>query len=251
MKTRVINFIKRVAAVALLAPAVAMAAGASLHLDKAPVSTEPAALQHGAKLFVNYCMNCHSASFMRYNQLENIGLSEEQIRDNLMFTGERIGDLMKIAMRPVESKVWFGAAPPDLTLIARQRASGDGSGADWLYTYLRQFYRDTERPSGWNNVVFANVGMPHVFWQLQGEQVAKMTDNADGTKKIELSLAKPGTLTVQEYDKAVADLVSFLVWMGEPVAEKRKSIGAVVLIFLAGLFVLAYALKKNYWKDIH
>ncbi|MCK6407646.1 cytochrome c1 [Thauera sp.] len=251
MKTRVINFIKRVAAVALFAPAVAMAAGASLHLDKAPVSTEPAALQHGAKLFVNYCMNCHSASFMRYNQLENIGLSEEQIRDNLMFTGERIGDLMKIAMRPVESKVWFGAAPPDLTLIARQRASGDGSGADWLYTYLRQFYRDTERPSGWNNVVFANVGMPHVFWQLQGEQVAKMTDNADGTKKIELSLAKPGTLTVQEYDKAVADLVSFLVWMGEPVAEKRKSIGTVVLIFLAGLFVLAYALKKNYWKDIH
>jgi len=251
MKTRVINFIKRVAAVALFAPAVAMAAGASLHLDKAPVSTEPAALQHGAKLFVNYCMNCHSASFMRYNQLESIGLSEEQIRDNLMFTGERIGDLMKIAMRPVESKVWFGAAPPDLTLIARQRASGDGSGADWLYTYLRQFYRDTERPSGWNNVVFANVGMPHVFWQLQGEQVAKMTDNADGTKKIELSLAKPGTLTVQEYDKAVADLVSFLVWMGEPVAEKRKSIGTVVLIFLAGLFVLAYALKKNYWKDIH
>ncbi|MHB1373787.1 MAG: cytochrome c1 [Thauera sp.] len=251
MKMRVINLIKRAAAVLLFAPAVALAAGASVNLDKAPVSTDPAALQHGAKLFVNYCLNCHSASFMRYNQLEKIGLSEQSIRDNLMFTGERVGDLMKIAARPAESKVWFGAAPPDLTLIARQRASGDGSGADWLYTYMRQFYRDTERSTGWNNVVFENVGMPHVFWQLQGEQVAKITENADGSKKVELSLAKPGTLTPAEYDKAVADLVSFLVWMGEPVAEKRKTIGTVVLIFLAGFFVLAYALKKNYWKDIH
>jgi ubiquinol-cytochrome c reductase cytochrome c1 subunit len=251
MNKRLINLIKRAAAVLLFAPAVAMAAGASVHLDKAPVSTEPAALQHGAKLFVNYCLGCHSASFMRYNQLENIGLSEQAIRDNLMFTGERVGDLMKIAMRPVESKVWFGAAPPDLTLIARQRASGDGSGADWLYTYLRQFYRDTERPSGWNNVVFENVGMPHVFWQLQGEQVAKVSEGADGAKKIELSLAKPGLMSVAEYDKAVADLVSFLVWMGEPIAEKRKSIGTFVLIFLFGFFFLAYALKKNYWKDIH
>ena len=251
MNKRLINLIKRAAAVLLFAPAVAMAAAASVHLDKAPVSTDPAALQNGAKLFVNYCLNCHSASFMRYNQLENIGLSEQEIRDNLMFTGERVGDLMKISARPAESKAWFGAAPPDLTLIARQRASGDGSGADWLYTYLRQFYRDTERPTGWNNVIFPNVGMPHVFWQLQGEQAAKVTDNADGSKTIELSLAKPGTLAPAEYDKAVADLVSFLVWMGEPVAEKRKSIGTVVLIFLAGMFVLAYALKKNYWKDIH
>ena len=251
MKMRVINLIKRAAAVLLFAPAVAMAAAASVHLDKAPVSTDPAALQNGAKLFVNYCLNCHSASFMRYNQLTNIGLSEQDIRDNLMFTGERVGDLMKIAARPAESKAWFGATPPDLTLIARQRASGDGSGADWLYTYLRQFYRDTERPTGWNNVVFENVGMPHVFWQLQGEQVAKVSANADGSKKVELSLAKPGTMAPAEYDKAVADLVSFLVWMGEPVAEKRKSIGTVVLIFLAGFFVLAYALKKNYWKDIH
>ena len=251
MKMRVINLIKRAAAVLLFAPAVALAAGASVNLDKAPVSTDPAALQHGAKLFVNYCLNCHSASFMRYNQLTNIGLSEDEIRDNLMFVGERVGDLMTVAMRPKESKVWFGATPPDLTLIARQRASGDGSGADWLYTYLRQFYRDTERPSGWNNVVFENVGMPHVFWELQGEQVAKVTQNPDGTKHFELSLAKPGKLSVEEYDKAVADLVSFLVWMGEPVAEKRKMIGTFVLIFLVGMFFLTYALKKNYWKDIH
>ena len=251
MNKRLINLIKRAAAVLLFAPAVAMAAAASVHLDKAPVSTDPAALQHGAKLFVNYCLGCHSASFMRYNQLENIGLSEQEIRDNLMFTGERVGDLMKISARPAESKAWFGAAPPDLTLIARQRASGDGSGADWLYTYLRQFYRDPARPTGWNNVIFENVGMPHALWELQGEQVATVTENADGSKHFELALAKPGKLSVEEYDKSIADLVSFLVWMGEPVAEKRKSIGTFVLIFLAGFFVLAYALKKNYWKDIH
>jgi ubiquinol-cytochrome c reductase cytochrome c1 subunit len=251
MKMRVINLIKRAAAVLLFAPSLALAAGAELHLDRAPVSKDPAALQHGAKLFVNYCLNCHSASFMRYNQLQNIGLSEQLIRDNLMFTGERVGDLMKIAMRPTDSKAWFGATPPDLTLIARQRASEFGSGADWLYTYLRQFYRDETRPTGWNNVVFANVGMPHVLWELQGEQVATVTENADGSTHIELSLAKPGKLSVEEYDAAVADLVSFLVWMGEPVAEKRKLIGTYVLLFLVGLFVLSYALKKNYWKDIH
>ena len=158
---------------------------------------------------------------------------------------------MKISMRPAESKLWFGKAPPDLTLVARARASGDGSGADWLYTYLRQFYRDPARPTGWNNVIFANVGMPHALWELQGEQIAKITKNPDGTTTTVLELVKPGKLSVAEYDKSIADLVSFMVWMGEPVAEKRKSIGTVVLIFLAGFFVLAYALKKNYWKDIH
>ena len=251
MNMRVINFIKRAAAVLLFAPALAVAAGATLHLDKAPVSTEPAALQHGAKLFVNYCLNCHGASYVRYNQLENIGLSEQMIRDNLLFTGEKVGDLMKISMTRDDGKAWFGAPPPDLSVIARARASGDGSGADWLYTYLRQFYRDPERPTGWNNVIFENVGMPHALWELQGEQVATVSDNADGSKHFELALAKPGKLSVEEYDKSIADLVSFLVWMGEPVAEKRKSIGTFVLIFLAGFFVLAYALKKNYWKDIH
>jgi len=250
MSNRVIKTLKRLAVAALFAPAMALAAGAALHLDKAPVSTDPAALQSGAKTFVNYCLNCHNASFARYNTLQQIGFDEQQIRENLMFTGQRVGDLMKIAMQPAESKVWFGATPPDLTLIARQRASEFGSGADWLYTYLRQFYRDPARPTGWNNVVFGNVGMPHVLWELQGEQIAKVTEH-DGVKSIALELAKPGTMTVQEYDKTVADLVSFLVWMGEPVAGKRKTIGVVVLIFLAGLFVLSYALKKNYWKDIH
>ncbi|THF65923.1 cytochrome c1 [Pseudothauera nasutitermitis] len=251
MKTRVLNLIKRAVAVVLFAPALALAAGAELHLDRAPVSKDLASLQHGAKLFVNYCLNCHGASFMRYNQLENIGLSEQLIRDNLLFTGERVGDLMKVSMRPADAKVWFGTAVPDLTLIARQRASEFGSGADWLYTYLRQFYRDESRPTGWNNVVFENVGMPHVLWELQGDQTATVTDDGHGGKTVELSLAKPGKLSAAEYDKSVADLVSFLVWMGEPVAEKRKTIGLFVLAFLAGLFVLSYALKKNYWKDIH
>lgn len=250
MKMGVLDLIKRAAALALFVPTLALGAGAVLHLDKAPVSNDPASLQHGAKLFVNYCLNCHSASFMRYNQLEKIGLSEQLIRDNLMFKEGRVGDLMTISMRPAESKAWFGATPPDLTLIARQRASEFGSGADWLYTYLRQFYRDPNRPTGWNNLVFANVGMPHVLYQLQGEQVAEVTEH-EGAQHVELKLDKPGQLSPEAYDEAVADLVSFLVWMGEPVAETRKSIGMFVLIFLAGFFVLSYLLKKNYWKDIH
>ena len=246
MSNRMIKSLKRLAAAAFFAPALAFGAAVSVDLDRAPVSMDPASLQNGAKLFVNYCLNCHSASFVRYNKLTEIGLTEDEIRDNLMFTGERVGDLMTIAMRPKESKAWFGATPPDLSLIARQRNSAAGSGADWLYTYLRQFYRDAERPTGWNNVVFENVGMPHVLWELQGEQVIERVDG-----KVQLKLAKPGLMSAAEYDKAMADLVSFLVWMGEPVAEKRKSIGVFVLIFLAGFSVLAYVLKKNYWKDIH
>ena len=250
MTIRMIKSLKRLAAAALFAPALAFGAAASVDLDRAPVSTDPASLQHGAKLFVNYCLNCHSASFVRYNKLTEIGLSEDDIRDNLMFTGERVGDLMTIAMRPGESKAWFGATPPDLSLIARQRNSGDGSGADWLYTYLRQFYRDESRPTGWNNVIFENVGMPHVLWELQGEQVAEITEGGHG-KEVKLTLAKPGLMSADEYDQAVADLVSFLVWMGEPVAEKRKAIGIYVLLFLVVFTGIAYALKKNYWKDIH
>jgi len=255
MKGRGLNMLKKLFLASMFAPLIAVASGPELHLDKAPVSTDPAALQNGAKLFVNYCLNCHGASYVRYNRLQDIGLTEAAIKDNLMFTADKVGEQMKIAMQTAESKVWFGAAPPDLSVIARSRASEFGSGADWLYTYLRTFYRDPGRPTGWNNVVFENVGMPHVLYELQGEQVAKVSEKDDGhggkVKEVELELAKPGKLSKDEYDKAVGDLVSYLVWMGEPVAEKRKSIGTVVLIALAGLFVLSYALKKNYWKDIH
>lgn len=236
--------LKNFLAALLMAPTLALASGAAVHLDRAPdVSGDKAALQNGAKLFVNYCLSCHSASQVRYNKLLELGLTEEQIKDNLMFATDKIGEQMTIGMRPAEAKRWFGAMPPDLSLIARARASGDGSGADWLYTYLRTFYRDDKRPTGWNNVVFENVGMPHIFYELQGEQVM----GADH----QLTLAVPGKLSPAEYDNQVRDLVGFLVWMGEPNADLRKQLGVAVLLFLGVLFVLAYLLKKEYWKDIH
>ncbi|MDD5247725.1 MAG: cytochrome c1 [Rhodocyclaceae bacterium] len=235
---------KKLLLVLLSAPLLAFASGAELHLDKAPDhSGDYAALQTGAKIFVNYCLNCHSASYMRYNRLQDIGLSEAQIRDNLMLAGNKVGDLMTIAMQRADAKVWFGAAPPDLTLIARARSSEFGSGADWLYTYLRSFYRDDQRPTGWNNVVFENVGMPHVLWELQGDQAMG--------QEHKLELVRPGKLSPAEYDEMVGDLVGYLSYMGEPVSEFRKHLGVVVLIALTVIFVFAYALKREYWKDVH
>lgn len=235
---------KKLLTALLFAPVFAFASGAAVHLDKAPdVQGDKAALQSGAKTFVNYCLNCHGASFVRYNRLTELGLTEQQVKDNLMFTADKIGEPMRIAGRAEEQKKWFGATPPDLSLVARARASEAGSGADWLYTYLRSFYRDENRPTGWNNTVFENVGMPHVLWQLQGQQ----TLNHESHK---LELAVPGKVSPAEYDKQVADLVGFIVWMGEPGAGFRKQLGVGVLAFLVVLFGFAYALKKNYWKDI-
>ena len=231
----------------LFAPMLALASGGNVHLDKWQGSvSDKAALQNGAKLFVNYCLNCHGASYMRYKNLVDLGLTEQQVKDNLMFTSDKIGGLMAVAARAEEQKQWFGATPPDLTIIARARgeAGNAGAGADWLYTYLRSFYRDEDRPTGWNNVVFENVGMPHVLYGLQGQQVL----NHESHK---LELAVPGQLAPAEYDKAVSDLVSFMVWMGEPQQEFRRTLGIFVLAFLALLFVVSYALKKEYWKDIH
>jgi ubiquinol-cytochrome c reductase cytochrome c1 subunit len=231
----------------LFAPVLALASGGNVHLDKWPGSvSDKAALQNGAKLFVNYCMNCHGASFMRYQNLMDLGLTEQQVKDNLMFTSDKIGGLMAVAARSDEQKKWFGATPPDLTIIARARGElgNAGAGADWLYTYLRTFYRDPNRPTGWNNVVFENVGMPNPLWQLQGQQVR----NAETHK---LELAVPGQMSPAEYDKAISDLVGFMVWMGEPQQEFRRTLGIFVFIFLALLFVVSYALKKEYWKDIH
>lgn len=250
------KLLRAVALAALASPLVVSAAGAELHLDKAPVSFENKSLQNGAKLFVNYCLNCHGASFLRYNRLRDIGLSEEQIRDNLMFTADKVGEQMKVAIRADEAKAWFGATPPDLTVIARARASEFGSGADWLYTYLRSFYRDPNRPTGWNNTVFENVGMPHVLWELQGEQVARFAEKDDGkgnkTKHFEgFEMVKVGKMEKAEYDQNVADLVSFIVWMGEPAQQTRKQIGVVVIAVLSLLALVAFALKKAYWKDVH
>ncbi len=234
---------KKLLTALLFAPLVAFASGAGLHLDKAPdVQGDQAALQSGARTFVNYCLNCHGASFVRYNRLTDLGLTEQQIRDNLMFTAVKIAEPMRIAARSDEQKLWFGAAPPDLTLVARARASEEGSGADWLYTYLRSFYVDEKRPTGWNNTIFSNVGMPHVLWQLQGLQVLN--------KDHKLELAVPGMLSPAEYDKQIGDLVGFLVWMSEPDVAFRKRLGLGVLAFLVVLFGVSYALKKAYWKDI-
>jgi ubiquinol-cytochrome c reductase cytochrome c1 subunit len=227
----------------LFAPMVALAAS-EVHLDRAPdKSGDMAALQNGAKVFVNYCLGCHSASYMRYNRLKDLGLSDTQIKDNLLFTAEKVGEQMRISMQPAESKQWFGVTPPDLTVIARARESEAGSGADWLYTYLRSFYRDADRPTGWNNVIFPNVGMAHALWELQGEQSLG--------EEHKLTLTKPGKLKPEEYDALVADLVAYLNYMGEPVGELRKQLGLIVLIALGLLFGLAYALKREYWKDVH
>lgn len=231
----------------LFAPVLALASSGNVHLDKWPGSVgDKAALQNGAKLFVNYCLNCHGASYMRYKNLIDLGLTEQQVKDNLMFTSDKIGGLMAVAARADEQKLWFGATPPDLTIIARARgeAGNAGAGADWLYTYLRSFYRDDNRPTGWNNVVFENVGMPHVLYGLQGVQQLNHE-----THKLEQIV--PGQMAPAEFDKAVSDLVGFMVWMGEPQQEFRRTLGWFVLAFLAILFVVAYALKKEYWKDIH
>ena len=225
----------------------AFANSGGAHLDKWPGSvSDKAALQNGAKLFVNYCMNCHGASYMRYKNLLDLGLSEQQVKENLMFTSDKIGELMRVAGRSDEQKQWFGATPPDLTIITRARGTEGnvGAGADWVYTYLRSFYRDESRPTGWNNLVFENVGMPHVLYALQGEQVLNHE-----THKLELAV--PGQMSPAEFDKSVSDLVGFMVWMAEPQQEFRHKLGFFVLAFLGLLFVLAYALKKEYWKDIH
>ena len=247
----------------LLAFPLAVLASESVELDRLPADvspSDPASLQRGVQVFVNYCMSCHSANYMRYNRLADLGLTDGQILDNLVFTGAKVGDLMKTAMDARDAKEWFGAPPPDLTVIARSRASSAGSGADWLYSYLRSFYRDPSRPNGWNNTVFPNVGMPHVLWQLQGEQVLKTevqampVGNKGDVEKREvqkLVLGKPGAMKPAEYDRMVADLVNYLSYMSEPARSSRVQLGIYVLLFLSVLLVLSYLVKNEYWKDIH
>lgn len=221
--------------------------------DKFPTEkvTDVAALQNGAKLFVNYCLNCHAAAFMRYNRMRDIGLTEEQIKQNLLFASEKVGDTMKVAIDPKDAKAWFGANPPDLTVIARSRAGSQGSGADYLYTYLRGFYRDDTRPTGWNNTVFPSVGMPHVLWELQGQQKAVFEEGHDGTHHLKgFEPLTQGTLDKQGYDNAVADLVAYLQWMGEPAQTQRMRLGVGVLLFLGVFMFLAWRLNAAYWKDV-
>ena len=283
-------FLAVAAAIAASAPAAAADSGFPLdHFPRAKL-TDTAALQNGAKLFVNYCMGCHSASALRYNRLVELGLTEEQIKANLMFTGDKVGDPMRIAMRSKDAKEWFGALPPDLSLSTRARsAMGDsGAGADWVYTYLRAYYRDASRATGWNNAVFENVGMPHPFWELQGsrgariEEVRAVKDEASGkaagfvrtvvefdadgvrsekTEKLQgahhhasktVTLGKPagGSLEQARFDEQIADLTAFLTWVADPTAKTRTRLGVWVLIFLGIFTAFAWYLNRVYWKDI-
>jgi ubiquinol-cytochrome c reductase cytochrome c1 subunit len=251
------NFSKKLIAVLALLPGLALANEAGYPLEKAPERSSLASLQNGAKLFVNHCLNCHSASSMRYNRLRDLGLSDDQIRNNLLFSADKVGDLMTVAMKPADAKAWFGAMPPDLSVITRAKSSGAGSGADYLYTYLRTFYKDDTRPTGWNNMVLPNVAMPHVLWQLQGVRTAKFVEEADPHdegKKVHrfdgFQQVSPGTMSPQEYDTAVADLVGYLDWMAEPAQNTRKKLGVVVLLFLSVFAFLAWRLNASYWKDV-
>ena len=232
------------------------AGGESIVWDKAPSNTNDLpALQNGAKLFVNYCLNCHSAAFMRFNRLRDIGLTEAQIKDNLLFTTDRIGDTMKSAIDPKQAKEWFGANPPDLSVIARSRSGHAGTGADYIYTYLRTYYRDETKATGWNNLAFPNVGMPHALWELQGDRQPQFdtrevhgheTKVFTGWKQL-----SPGSLTPLQYDQAVGDLVGYLQWMSEPDQNTRVRVGVWVLIFLGVLTFFTWRLNAAFWKDIH
>jgi ubiquinol-cytochrome c reductase cytochrome c1 subunit len=233
------------------------AGGNTIAWDKAPQkTTDTAALQNGAKLFVNYCLSCHSAAFMRFNRLQDIGLTEQQIKDNLLFTTEKIGETMKANVDPKQANEWFGANPPDLTLIARAKsAHGGGKGHDYLYTFLRTYYRDESKATGWNNLAFPSVGMPNPLWELQGERkpifeerVVKGHTEQFFTGKWEQ--VKPGLMTPQQYDEAVGDLVAYLQWMAEPVQHQRVRVGVWVLLFLGVFTLVAWRLNAAYWKDV-
>ncbi len=248
---------KKLIAVLALLPGFVFANEGGFPLERAPERSDIASLQNGAKLFVNYCLNCHSASSMRYNRLRDLGLNEDQIKNNLLFSGEKVGDMMTIAMRPSDAKAWFGAVPPDLSVIARAKAGAGGTGADYLYTYLRTFYKDDTRPTGWNNMVVPNVAMPHVLWQLQGVRTAKMVEEPDPHEKGKtihrfagFEQVSPGSLSQPEFDTQVADLVAYMEWMAEPTRDLRKRLGAIVVLFLSLFAFLAWRLNASYWKDV-
>jgi ubiquinol-cytochrome c reductase cytochrome c1 subunit len=269
----------------------AQAAGGGVALDRFPTEKlkDLPSLQNGAKTFVNYCLNCHSASLMRYNRLTDLGLTEAQIRDNLIPTDAKVGDTMKVSMSAKDAKEWFGAMPPDLSVTARSRSSHDGSGSDWLYTYLRSFYRDSSRATGWNNTVYPNVGMPNVLWEMQGSRGANIEDvkaaadakpgahaalsrtvtsidalTGQRVEKVEeirdghphegttISLTAPvgGTMTQSQFDGQIADLVAYLTYMADPSAQTRTRLGTGVLLFLSLFSILAWWLNREYWKDI-
>ncbi len=253
-----IDSMKRLLAVLLFVPLLAWAAEEGHPLDRAPErGDDQAALQNGARLFVNYCLNCHGASAMRYNRLQDLGLTDDQIRKNLLFSADKVGDLMRVSLAAKDAKDWFGAVPPDLSIIARAKSGEHGTGLDYIYTYLRTYYRDDTRPNGWNNLAYPNTAMPNPLWQLQGVRDAVYVDKPDPHahgKTVhafdKFATVTPGTMTPIQFDEAAADITAFLGWMAEPARETRKRIGVAVLIFLGIAFVLTWRLNASYWKDI-
>ena len=237
--------IRWLAPVLLVASSSLMAAGGGGYVEHSGVNErDVAAAQRGAKLFVNYCLSCHSASYMRYNRLaEDLELTEDMVIENLMFTDSKIGDTMEVAMEADDATAWLGKVPPDLSLISRSR------GVDWLYSYMKGFYRDDS--GSWNNLLLPNASMPHVFWQMQGIQEPEY-HTVNGEDVIEkLVLVEPGTQSPEEYEETVRDLVTFLGYLGEPSKLKRKNIGIWVMLFLALFTFMAYLLKAEYWRDVH
>jgi ubiquinol-cytochrome c reductase cytochrome c1 subunit len=234
----------------------ASAAKSNFPMDRAPnLSNDMAALQSGARLFMNYCIGCHSASFMRYNRLTEIGLTERQIQDNLMFTTDRVGDIVRSNLNPTQAKEWLGKNPPDLTLMAFSRSTHFSKGTDYLYSLLRNYYRDPDISHGWNNLNFPAIGMPNPLWELQGERrpIMETVTNARGEESQILrgwEQVTPGTMTPAEYDRAVAELVAFMEWMADPLRRDRVRMGVWVMIFLSIFTLLAWRLNASYWKDV-
>ncbi len=256
---RIIQALAALLCAALLAPAAASEGGVAWDLFPTDKLTDNAALQNGAKLFANHCLNCHGASFVRYNRLKEIGLTEAQIKKNLIFSPDvKVGETMKTTLDPKSGKDWFGAPPPDLTLVARSRAdAAKGSGADYLFTYLRGYYRDPGKATGWDNVAFPSVAMPNVLWELQGERrpvYESAKDPHDASKQIQVfkgwEQVKAGSLSVPEFDNQIGDLVAFLTWMAEPDQKTRVRIGVWTLIALALLALIAWRLNAAYWRDV-
>jgi ubiquinol-cytochrome c reductase cytochrome c1 subunit len=255
--------------VSTLAGAAIASGGADIRMEPSPINRlSLESQQRGARTFVNYCLNCHGAKYMRYNRLTDLGLTEAQIRDNLMFATDKVGSTMTVAMTPADGKAWFGVPPPDLTVEARVR------GDDWLYNYLLGFYKDESTPSGWNNLIFPNVAMPHVLAELSGTNrlveaefkeheaaqaaalagkgIVVLEPGKNHTYVVKtLAVETPGTLSPAQYREMAADLVNFLSYMGEPTKNKRVSLGLIVLLYLSVLFGFAYWMKREYWKDVH
>ncbi len=244
----------------LLFPVLSLAAGGEVIFPNDDISidwNDKAAMQRGAATFSNYCLSCHSASYSRYNRVgQDLGISDELVSENLIFTtdkyGEKtkVGELMKTTISKEYAEAAFGVAPPDLSLVARSR------GTHWLYNYLRGFYIDETRPFGVNNGVFPLVAMPHVLSELEGLKKAIIEEQDDGQGgkhqvMVGFEQVTPGSMTPEEYDQTVRDLVAFLDYLAEPYKQKRQNVGTGVLIFLFVLLILSYLLKKEYWKDVH